>query len=116
MNFLALRLIQHLFPTGSIKNLDTGSYFCHKFGEYSSTKVNSTFIQVGSPDMSWVSVTHLGLNDGAKIWISRNYHSYLLVKSYTKNRNRRKYSEVPKKRVYVIRRLSTTHRLVPKYC
>ena len=42
MNLLALKLIQHLLPTGSIKNLDTGSYFCHKFGEFSSTKVDST--------------------------------------------------------------------------
>ena len=42
MNFLALKLIQHLLPTGSIKNLGTGSYFCHKFGEFSSTKIDST--------------------------------------------------------------------------
>ena len=42
VNFLALKLIQYLLPTGSIKNLDTGSYFCHKFGEISSTKVDST--------------------------------------------------------------------------
>ena len=42
VNFLALKLIQHLLPTGSIKNLGTGSYFCHKFGEFSSTKIDST--------------------------------------------------------------------------
>ena len=41
VNFLALKLIQHLLPTGSIQNLDTGSYFCHRFGEFSSTKVDS---------------------------------------------------------------------------
>ena len=41
VNFLALKLIQHLLATGSIENLDTGSYFCHKFGDKSSTKVDS---------------------------------------------------------------------------
>ena len=42
VNLLALELIQHVLDIGSIKNLDTGLYFCHKFGEFSSTKVDST--------------------------------------------------------------------------
>ena len=39
---LALKLIQHVIVIGSIKNLDTGSYACNKFGDFSSSKVDST--------------------------------------------------------------------------
>ena len=42
VTFLALKLIHHVISIRSIKNLDTGLYFCQKFGEFSSTKVDST--------------------------------------------------------------------------
>jgi hypothetical protein len=42
VNFLATKLIQHVIAIGSVTNFDTGSYFCHDFGEFSSYQVDST--------------------------------------------------------------------------
>ena len=44
VNFLAMKLIAtcNMIGIGSIKNLNTGSYFCTFFGEFSSNKVDST--------------------------------------------------------------------------
>jgi hypothetical protein len=42
VNFIASKLIQHVIAIGSIRNLDTGLYFCHKMCQFSNIKVDST--------------------------------------------------------------------------
>ena len=59
-----IKLIQHVISIGSIKNLDSGSYFCtNYFNNFIALKLIQHVIsigstKVGSPDVSWDGVLH----------------------------------------------------------
>ena len=62
MNFLALKLIQHVIAIGSIKNLDTGSYFAINLVNFLAPKLIQHVIAIGSIENL---DTGSYLNDGA---------------------------------------------------